>query len=108
MFWRPCVLNRVFRAYTPKGPNIQFPHRKTAVAVSVQALLLAVEVRQRGLSGEVGRQVARVTLDASPHSEEKERRVSLCAKWKNLPADYFTAKLDGIMDRHGWPPCGTS
>ena len=30
--------------------------------------------------------------------EEEESRVVLCDKWKRLPADYFTDRVDGIMD----------
>ena len=30
--------------------------------------------------------------------EEEESRVALCDNWKRLPADYFTDRVDGIMD----------
>jgi transposase len=33
--------------------------------------------------------------------EEMQERVSICGKWKYLPEDYFTDRLDLIMDNKG-------
>lgn len=35
--------------------------------------------------------------------EDCKERVAMCKRWKHLPNDYFTDRVDGIMDNKQWP-----